>query len=113
MTLESNEAVLTPARVAGNSIACVSENARLLVFPIEEMKVQSGGRGVIAMALEKGEALVAVTVNDGTRAEIEGAGRGGKAKTVSVGPREMEKYRLHRARKGCLLSEKIKPTAVR
>ena len=113
MSLESNEAVLTPARVAGNSIACVSENARLLVFPIEEMKVQSGGRGVIAMALEKGETLVAVTVNDGTRAEIEGAGRGGKAKTVSVGPREMEKYRLHRARKGCLLSEKIKPTAVR
>jgi len=28
---------------------------------------------------------------------------------VSVSAREMEKYRLHRARKGCVLPEKLKP----
>ncbi len=109
MTLEAGESVLAPAKVVGKEIACVSENARLLVFPLEEMKVQSGGRGVIAMGLDKGEALVAVTVSDGASLSIEGAGRGGKVKVVSVGPREMEKYRLHRARKGCVLAEKIKP----
>lgn len=113
MSLEAGEAVLVPAIVRGASIACVSENARLLVFPLEEMKVQSGGRGVIAMGLDKGEKLCAVTVSDCERLEIEGSGRGGKAKSIVVGPREMEKYRLHRARKGCLLAEKIKPENLR
>lgn len=113
MTLESGERVLPPALVRGDWVVAVSENARLLMFALDEMKVQSGGRGVIVMGLEKGEALVAVTVSEGTRIEVEGLGRGGKPKTVSISPRELEKYRLHRARKGCVLPEKIKPVAVR
>ena len=115
MSLEAGERVLAPVPVAAGAtqVACISEGSRLLSFAIEEVKVQAGGRGVILMALDKGEALVAVATGNGQRWEVEGAGRGGKVKTVAVGAKDMDKYRLHRARKGCLLPEKIKPSGIR
>ncbi len=115
MTMEVGERVLAPARVpeGATEVACVSEGARLLCFAIAEAKVQSGGRGVILMGLDKGEALVAVAAGSGTAWVIEGLGRAGKSKQLNIGPRDIEKYRLHRARKGCLLPEKIKPLSLR
>jgi topoisomerase-4 subunit A len=41
MSLEQDERVLHPAKVTGNTIAAVSENGRLLLFAVEEMKSQS------------------------------------------------------------------------
>lgn len=114
MSLEAGERVLAPAKVRADAttLACVSEGARLLCFPLDEVKLQSGGRGVILMGLDKGEALVAVATGDGSSWKVEGSGRGGKLKQIQIGNREMEKYRLHRARKGCLLPEKIKPLSL-
>jgi topoisomerase-4 subunit A len=112
MSLEAGERVLQPARVTGDTIAAVSENGRLLLFPTSEMKSQSAGRGVLVMGLDDKEALVGVAVNDGSRVVVEGVGRGGRTVPCRVEGREMEKYRLHRARKGCLLPVKMKPAFI-
>ena len=84
----------------------------VLLFALDEVKAQSGGRGVILMGLDKNESLVAVTVSDGSRVTIEGTGRAGKPLTCRVSGDDLAKHRLHRARKGCLLSAKIKPSTV-
>ena len=112
MSLEKDERMLHPARVAGNTIAAVSENGRLLLFAVEEMKNQSAGRGVLVMGLDAGESLVGVVVNDGSGVVVEGVGRGGRTVPCKVTSKDMEKYRLHRARKGCLLPVKMKPAFI-
>jgi topoisomerase-4 subunit A len=113
MALEAGERVLAPAKVAGAAVACVSEGARMLVFGLEEVKVQSGGRGVILMGLDPKEALVAVATGSGERWTVEGVGvRGGKARQIVIAGSDLAKYRLHRARKGCLLPEKLKPSSI-
>ena len=101
MSLEKGEKVLAPAKVFGDWIAAASENGRLLVFPRPEMKTQSGGRGVIVMALDEGEALAAVAVPaDDAVLTVEGIGRGGKAVTIELKPAQREPLRHRRARKG-------------
>ena len=112
MSLEKDERVLHPAKATGSTIAAVSENGRLLLFAVEEMKSQSAGRGVVVMGLDDKESLVGVTVNDGSRVVVEGVGRGGKTVPCKVEGREIGKYRVHRARKGCLLPVKMKPAFI-
>ena len=68
--------------------------------------------GVIVMDLEDKEALVGVVVNDGLRVVVEGIGRGGRTLPCKVEGKEIGKYRLHRARKGCLLPVKMKPAFI-
>ncbi len=113
MTLEKGDAVLAPAKAIGNTIAAASENGRLLVFAREEMKQQSGGRGVQVMGLDDKESLAAVTVTFSQSVTVEGSGRGGKPIVITVTERDLPKYRLHRARKGSLLPTRIKPAALR
>ncbi len=112
MSLEKDERMLHPAKAAGTTIAAVSENGRLLLFAVEEMKSQSAGRGVMVMGLDAGESLVGVVVNDGSGVVVEGVGRGGRTVPCKVTSKDMEKYRLHRARKGCLLPVKMKPAFI-
>jgi topoisomerase-4 subunit A len=76
------------------------------------MKSQSAGRGVLVMGLDDKEELVGVAVNDGSRIIVEGIGRGGRTVPCKVEAKDMEKYRLHRARKGCLLPVKMKPAFI-
>jgi topoisomerase-4 subunit A len=112
MSLEQDERVLAPAKVAGSTVAAVSESGRLLMFDVGEMKSQSAGRGVLIMGLDKAETLVGVTVNDGSGVLVEGIGRGGKTVPCKVAGEAVEKYRLHRARKGCRLPVKMKPAFI-
>ena len=110
MTLESAETVLTPARVQGQWIAAASSAGRLLVFPQAEMKVQSGGRGIIVMALDEDEHLAAVAVPaDDAPLSIEGIGRGNKAIALKLSPAQREGLRHRRARRGAPLTPKVKP----
>ncbi|NMG17290.1 DNA topoisomerase IV subunit A [Aromatoleum bremense] len=114
MTVEKGEKVLAPARVLGERIAAVSENGRLLVFPRSEMKVQAGGRGVIVMALDEGESMVAVAAPaDAAVLKVEGIGRGNKATSVDLKPAQLATLVHRRARKGSPLAIRIKPTALR
>ena len=78
------------------------------------MKTQSGGRGVIVMALDEGEALAAVAVPaDDAVLTVEGIGRGGKAVTIELKPSQREPLRHRRARKGAPLTPKVKPERMR
>ncbi|MCK2096283.1 DNA topoisomerase IV subunit A [Thauera aromatica] len=114
MSLEKGEKVLAPAKAFGDWIAAASENGRLLVFPRPEMKTQSGGRGVIVMALDEGEALAAVAVPaDDAVLSVEGTGRGGKAVTIELKPAQREPLRHRRARKGAPLTPRVKPERMR
>lgn len=110
MTLEKGESVLEPARVHGDWIAAVSEKGRILVFPRSEMKVQSGGRGVIVMALDAGEQLAAVAVPaEDASLFVRGIGRGSKPTEIELKPAQRETLRHRRARKGLVLPKQIRP----
>ena len=113
MSLEKGERVLPPAPLVGEWIAAVSEQGRLLLFPLAEMKVQAGGRGVIVMALEDGEALADVAVPaDAAILVVEGVGRAGKPLRLEIKPGQRETWRGKRARKGAVLTPKIRPTGL-
>jgi topoisomerase-4 subunit A len=114
MVLEKGEKVLPPAKARGAEITAASVNGRLLIFPRAEMKVQAGGRGVIVMALDEGEALAAVAVPaDDAVVTIEGVGRGGKAITQELKPSQRGPLRYRRARRGFMLVPRIRPERMR
>jgi topoisomerase IV subunit A len=114
MVLEKGERPLAPARVCGELIAAVSEKGRILVFARSEMKVQAGGRGVIVMALDAGESLVAVAVPaDDEALTVIGEGRAGKRVELEIKPTQRETLRHRRARKGAPLARNMKPVALR
>ncbi len=109
MTLEKGEALLTLAPAQGDWIAAVSEKGRILVFPRSEMKVQSGGKGVIIMALDAGEKLAAVAIPpDDATLVVSGIGRGSKPTEIELKPSQRESLRHRRARKGMALPKQIK-----
>jgi topoisomerase-4 subunit A len=90
------------------SIAALSGNGRLLVFPMEEFKqLSGGGRGVIAIGLDPGERLLALAPCDGRRVRIAGTGRGGKASVLELVGEEFLRYVGRRARKGLVLPRRF------
>jgi len=110
MTLEAGENVLRPAKALGKWIAAVSEKGNILLFPRSDMKVQTGGRGIIVMALDRGEAMTAVAIpDDDATLIIEGIGRGGKTTEQKLTPAQREGLRHRRARKGVPLARKMQP----
>ena len=111
MTLDRGEHVLPPAPACGEWILALSQNGRILVFPRSEMKVQGGGRGIIVMGLDAGEALVAVSLPaEGEVVTDEGIGRGKKEVALQLKVGQIESMRHRRARKGVALPQKIQPT---
>ncbi len=113
MTLEKGERVLAPAKAAGDTVAAVSAEGRLLLFAAAEMKAMAKGRGVIVMGLDKDEALVAVALkNAGEPLLVEGVGKRGGTVPCKLSGADLEKYRLHRARKGCQLPAKMAPALI-
>jgi len=100
--------------VIGDWVCAVSDNARILVFPVTEMKEQSGGRGIIVMGLDKDAMLAAVAVPDNEAGlTVSGIGRGAKDQELAIKPSQLELWRHRRARKGMALPSKIKPTGAR
>ena len=115
MTLVGGETPVLPrayGEAAGNVIGAVSENGRLLVFDIGEMRQVARGRGVIIMGLEDGEKLVAATVFDGRTIGIAGTGRGGKPKEIALSGEKLRPYFGRRARMGRVLPDKLKPISI-
>ena len=103
-----------PAEAADDRIACVSEKGRLLVFAAGEIKaLAGGGRGVILMGLDEGERLVAAMPFGEAGVIVEGQGRGGKAVRVELRGRELQAHAGHRARKGILVTPRVRPVALR
>jgi topoisomerase-4 subunit A len=114
MTLEPGEEVLRPAPVPEKPEMAVafSEEGRMLMFDAAELKEMARGRGITLMGLNEGEKLVAVGFGSAKSVTVEGISRAGKEKTITLEGAELERHILRRARKGCLLPGKLKPTGV-
>jgi topoisomerase-4 subunit A len=114
MTLEAGEEVVRPAPVPGKPelAAAFSEEGRMLLFAADELKEMGRGRGITLMGLKDAEKLVAIGFGNAKSVTVEGISRSGKEKSVTIEGAELQKHILRRARKGCLLPGKLKPTGI-
>ena len=115
--LDEGQEPIRPAVVDAASdhlIACASGKGRLLVFEAAEIKAQpAGGRGVILMGLDDGEPMVAACTCGAAGILVRGnAAKSGKPLDVALGEAELQKYRGHRARKGLLLTPRMRVAAI-
>ncbi len=95
-------------------IVCASAKGRLLVFEAAEIKAQpAGGRGVILMGLDDDEPMVAASTCGAAGVVARGnAAKSGKPLEVTLGEAELQRYRGHRARKGLLLTPRMRVAAI-
>ncbi|MDE2076336.1 MAG: DNA topoisomerase IV subunit A [Burkholderiales bacterium] len=103
LTLDEGALVLPPVLVqpGHTQVACLAQSGRLLVFGLDELKLQSnGGRGLTLMEVDaKQDPLISVaSVHNGVR--VIGSGRGGKAKDEDVRNSAFVAHVGKRARKG-------------
>jgi topoisomerase-4 subunit A len=115
MTLQEGETVLRPALVPASPEMAVtlSEHGRMLMFAADELKELGRGRGIVLMGLDPNEKMAAVGFGNAKAVTVIGTSRSGKEKTSRVAGAELQKHILHRARKGCLLPDRITPTGVK
>lgn len=102
LDLDDGARLLPPAPVAAGAgqVACLSMSARLLVFALDELKLQpKGGRGLTLMDVDAKDPLVSVAAFAGTL-KVLGTGRGGKAKDEDYRGAALAEYVGKRARKG-------------
>ena len=90
-------------------VACLSESARLLVFPLDELKrLPAGGKGVILMGLDDKERLASAIAVGPDGATYSGAGRAGKPSELSLDSKTLKSFAGNRARKGHYLEPRLK-----
>lgn len=90
-------------------VACLSEGARLLVFPLDELKrLPTGGKGVILMGLDDKERLSSAIAVGAEGATYSGAGRAGKPTEASLDSKTLKSFAGNRARKGHFLEPRLK-----
>jgi topoisomerase-4 subunit A len=114
MTVEEGDEVLRPALVPAKPVMAVtlSEDGRMLLFDAGELKELARGRGITLMGLDDKEKMKAVGFSEGKSVNVAGVTKSGKEKVVRIAGQELQKYVVHRARKGCLLPGKLVPDAV-
>ena len=103
LTLDDGDLVLPPVLVkpSHTQVACLAQGGRLLVFALDELKLQSnGGRGLTLMEVDaKTDPLISVTTaHNGVK--VIGSGRGGKDKEEDVRNSGYTSHIGKRARKG-------------
>jgi topoisomerase-4 subunit A len=103
LTLDEGDAVLPPVMVqpAHTQVACLCADGRMLVFGLDELKLQSnGGRGLTLMEVAAKTAPLAsvATVHNGVR--VIGTTRGAKPKEEDVRNSAYAAHLGKRARKG-------------
>jgi topoisomerase-4 subunit A len=103
LSLEEGEFLLAPVLVqpVHTQVACLAQGGRMLVFGLDELKLQSnGGRGLTLMDVDaKGDPLISVaSVHQGVR--VIGTTRGAKAKEEDVRNSAFQAHIGKRARKG-------------
>ena len=101
LSLEAEEKLLPPSFIgSATRVACLTLTGRLLVFGLDELKLQAnGGRGLTLIDLDAKDALVSVAAF--TQAlQVLGSGRGGKPKDETLKAGALALYVGKRARKG-------------
>lgn len=113
MTMEAGDEPLMPHVIAKNAsaIACLSEQGRLLVFGLDEIKMQpGGGRGVTLMELDAKEKLIAAQPISQKGVRVIGiSSRAAKQQEISLSAASLAIHIGKRARKGKLLASRMKP----
>ncbi|MFO7541523.1 MAG: DNA topoisomerase IV subunit A [Thiobacillus sp.] len=105
MTVDDGQTPLPPVPATGDWVAVAASNGKALVFPIEEVKEGTGGKGVQLIKLDAGETMMALTIFDGQTLIVEGAGKGKRSGKLKLSGDNLERHRTHRAKKGCLLEK--------
>jgi topoisomerase-4 subunit A len=114
LALEEGERVLPPAVVAAGHarVACLAMDGRLLVFALDELKLQSnGGRGLTLMDVDGKVPLVSVATF-AAALRVNGSGRGGKPKEEDLKGAALAAHEGKRARKGRRIEGFVKPMRV-
>ena len=114
LTIDEGERVLPPSVVASmdTQVACLALDGRLLVFGLDELKLQSnGGRGLTLMDVDAKAPLVSATTF-AAALRVEGLGRGGKAKEEVLRASGLAAHVGKRARKGRKVDGFPKPMRV-
>ena len=113
MSMEAGDEPLMPRVIAKNAsaIACLSEQGRLLVFGLDEIKMQpGGGRGVTFMELDAKEKLIAVQPISQKGVRVIGiSSRAAKPQEINLSAASLAIHIGKRARKGKLLASRMKP----
>jgi len=106
LTLEVGDRVLPPVPVqaAHKQVACLSADGRLLVYGLDELKLQpGGGKGLTLMEVSAKEPLLSVvTVADSVL--VQGLGRGARPKEELIRNSALAEHQGKRARKGRLVA---------
>ena len=110
LSIDDKDRLLPPVPVhaAHTQVACLSLGSRLLVFPLDELKLQSnGGKGLTLMDVDAKDPLVSVaTCANAVR--VLGTGRGGKPKEEDLKGATLASHAGKRARKGKAIDAAIK-----
>jgi topoisomerase-4 subunit A len=110
LTIDDADRLLPPVPVAAThaQVACLSLSSRLLVFPLDELKLQSnGGRGLTLMDVDAKDPLVSVATI-ASAVKVLGTGRGGKPKEEDLKGAGLAAHAGKRARKGKVIDATIK-----
>ena len=102
LVLEGDEKPLPPVAVGPGAakVACLTLGERLLVFGLDELKLQgNGGRGLTLVDIDAKDAVVSVAVF-AEALRISGTGRGGKPREEVLRGAALEAHAGKRARKG-------------
>ena len=106
LSLEPGDNLLPPVAVAAHhdQLACLSLAARLLVFPLDEVKLQSnGGRGLTLMDVDANDPLLSVaTYHDAIT--VLGATKAGKPREETLRGAALAGHAGKRARKGKIVA---------
>ena len=114
VALDAGQHLLPPAPVAAahGQVAGLSLSGRLLVFPLDELKLQpNGGRGLTLMDVDDKDPLLSAT-SFGDALLVSGHGRGGKAKQEVLRGDALAAHVGRRARKGRKLHGFVKALRV-
>ncbi|QWD09133.1 DNA topoisomerase IV subunit A [Polynucleobacter paneuropaeus] len=107
----SGDAPLGAAKVSVGmkQVACLSESAKLLVFPLDELKrLPAGGKGVILMGLDGKETLASAIAVGAEGATYSGAGRASKPTELNLDAKTLKTFVGNRARKGHFVEPRLK-----
>ncbi len=121
MSMNEGEALCVPSHVAGTSgsvalvdashVACLSTSGNVLTYPVSELKVMAGGRGLQLMKLEEADQLAGAAAY--TRSvQIIGTGRGGKSKEETLEIRSLNNAAGKRGGKGKSTGWTFKPSGI-
>ena len=110
LSIDDNDRLLPPVplHASHTQVACLSMSSRLLVFPLDELKLQSnGGKGLTLMDVDAKDPLVSVATCAGA-VKVLGLGRGQKPREEDLKGSTLASHVGKRARKGKAIDAPIK-----